>query len=173
MRIYKERIGPISQTVVDTLIKEELIEVLPEMRGEVELDVASVLKEYRRTDYELTEKAKDIVANRGLDYSFMYKIKNKLAGEKHFKLGDDAIDWICNQVVELLLQSRNVEEVFGEDNELRRAMAPIMRKELGVDAKLDEEVRKRIKNLDQGTSNYEIEYQKTLERVRAAKGFSD
>lgn len=173
MRIYRERVPEVSKAVVDALVAEELIEVDPEMRDEVELDVASVLHMYRRTDYELTEKARDLVALRQLDYSHTHKLKSKLAQEQRFGIGEEAIDWIVDQMLEILMQSRNVEEIYGEDHDIRRLIAPVLRKELGVDTELDEEVRRRIKNLEEGTTDYEIEYKKTMEKVRRAKGLSE
>ncbi len=173
MRIYRERIPSIAKDIVGALIADELIEVDPELREEVELDVASVLKEYRRVDHDLSEKARDLVALRGLDYSATQKLKQQLAQEKAFKLGDEALDWITHQIVEILLQSKNVDEVYGEDHDLRRVMVPVLKRELGVDTALDKEVKKRIKNLQEGTSDYEIEYQKTLDALRRAKKMGD
>jgi hypothetical protein len=169
MRIYRERIPSISRQIVTILISNELIEVEDDLREEVELDIASVVEEYGRTDRELGEKAKDIVAMRNLDYSYTHKIKGKLAREKQFGLGEDGIEWIINQMVEMLLQTRHVDEVFGEDNDLRRTIAPILKKELGVADQMDVEVKKRIRNLTEGTSDYEIEYQKVLQKVRDSK----
>jgi len=74
MRIYRERIPSISRQIVTILVSKELIEVEDDLREEVELDIASVVEEYRRTDRELGEKAKDIVAMRNLDYSYTHKI---------------------------------------------------------------------------------------------------
>lgn len=173
MRIYRERIPSISRAIVDALVGEEFIEVEQELRAEVELDVESVLKEYRRTDRELSERARDLVSMRNLDYSATHKIKGQLAREKSFQLGDDAIEWITNQIVEILLQSANVEEVYALDHDLRRIIAPILKKELGVEGALDREVKKRIKNLTEGTADYEIEYQKTLEQLRQSHKVGD
>jgi len=173
MRIYRERISSIARQIVQKLIEQEYIELETELHEEVELDIASVLQEYRRTDRELGEQAKDLVAMRNLDYSYTHKIKNRLAREKQFGMGEDAIEWITNQMVEMLLQSRNVDEVYGEDNDLRKTIAPILKKELGVEGQFDVEVKKRIRNLTEGTSDYEIEYQKALEKVRGAKKLQD
>jgi len=173
VRIYRERMPAIAHAIADALIDGELIEVEPSAREEVELDLESVLKEYRRTDRELSDRARDLVAMRNLDYSYTHKIKGQLAREKGFGLGDEAIEWISGQMIEMLLQSRNVEEVFGEDHDLRRLIAPILRRELGVESKLDREVRKRIKNMTEGTSEFDIEYQRTMEQLREAKKLSD
>lgn len=173
MRIYRERIPEIASSIVEALLQEELVEIDPELRREAELDVESVLHEYRRTDRELSEQARDIVAEQGLDYSNTNKIKNQLAARRNFKVGDEAVDWITNQMLEILLQSKNVEEVFGEDAELRRVITPVFKRELEVESELDREVRKRIKNLEEGTTDFDVEYQKTLERVRKAKGLTE
>lgn len=169
MRIYRERISSISSTIVKALVAGELIEVEPEMREEVELDIESVLKEYRRTDRELSERARDLVSLRNLDYSYTHKIKAQLSREKNFKLGIEGVDWMTEQMLEILMQSRFVAEIFGEDNDLRRTIAPVLKRELGVDNTLDQEVKRRIKNLQEGTSDYDIEYQKTMDRIRDAK----
>lgn len=166
MRIYRERIPAIASSIVNALTEQELIDVEAESRPEVELDVESVLKEYRRMDYELTEQARDLVEQRGLDYSHTFKLKSRLAAERKFGLNDDGLDWICEQIVEILLQSRNVDEVYGEDHELRAVVNPILMKELTVEDNLDKEVRRRIKNLQEGTSDFEVEYQKTLDALR-------
>jgi hypothetical protein len=173
MRLLKERIPAVAKSVVDALLEAELIEVAPENRGEVELDVESVLKEYRRMDHELTEKARDMVANRQLDYSQTFKIKQKLAQDAGFGLNDDGIQWLCDQIVELLMQSRHVDEVFGEDHELRSKTAPVLKKELHVESDLDKQVRARIRNLQEGTADFEVEYKKTMEQLRAARKLED
>lgn len=169
MRLLKERIPQLTEMIVDALIKGELIDVLEDSRPEVELDVESVLKEYRRMDYEITEKARDLVATRGLDYSQTFKLKSKLAQERGFGLGEDAIQWLCDQIVEILLQSKHVDEIFGEDQDLRAAIIPILKKELATDSELDKQVKSRIKNLQEGTVDYEVEYKKTMEQIRSSR----
>lgn len=173
MRLHRERIPAVAKSIVDTLIDKELIDVSQESRPEVELDVESILKEYRRMDHEITEKARDLVATRGLDYSQTFKLKAKLAQERGFGLNEDAIGWLADQIVGILLQSNHVDEVFGEDNDLRGAIAPVLKKELNVDSDLDKQVKQRIKNLQEGTTDYEVEYRKTMEQIRAARKITD
>ena len=172
MRLLKERIPSVAKGIVDVLIDKELIDVSEESRSEVELDVESVLKEYRRRDHEITEKARDLVATRGLDYSQTFKLKSKLAQEHGFGLNDDAVGYLADQIVEILLQSHNVDEIFGEDNDLRGAIAPILKKELHVDSDLDKQVKARIKNLQEGTATFDIEYAKVMDQIKRKHGLS-
>ncbi len=46
----------------------------------------------------------------------------------------------------------------------------VMKKHLDVDEEIDREASGRLKHLQEGTSAYEIEYQKTLEQIRRARG---
>ena len=45
------------------------------MVEEVELDIASILKEYNRMDREITDRGRDFIAERGLPYNQLFKIK--------------------------------------------------------------------------------------------------
>ena len=69
-----------------------------------------------------------------------------------------------------LLISRNVEEVFTEDNLLRKKVFGIFRKHLDVDDEIDREARARLKHLQEGTAAFDIEYQKTVELLRRSRG---
>lgn len=173
MRLYSSRVPAISQEVVQTLIDRELIEVSRDNQPEVVLDAEAVLKEYLRTDRELTEEAKDVAQQRGLDYGAHQKIKRKLAERKRFGLYEDAVGYISNQLIEIFLQTRHVDEIYGEDHQLRAAIAPVVRKHMSAGDELDVEVRKRIKNLAEGTADWEIRYQQTLERLSRAKNLTD
>lgn len=173
MRLYSSRVPAISQEVVQTLIDQELIEVDAESAPEVVLDAESVLKEYLRTERALTDEAKDLAHQRGLDYSAHQKIKRKLAERKRFGLYEDAVGYICNQLIETFLHTRHVDEIYAEDHQLRAAVAPIIRKHMSAGDQLDVEVRKRIKNLTEGTADWEIRYQQTLARLSRARGLTD
>ncbi|MCB9544653.1 MAG: DUF507 family protein [Myxococcales bacterium] len=173
MRLYASRVPMIAQEVVRHLVDKQLIDVAPENINEVELDAESVLKEYLRAERQLTEQAKDLAHERGLDYSAHQKIKRQLAERAKFGLYEDAVGYIANQLIETFLHTRHVDEIFAADNELRSAIAPLIRRQMSSGDELDAEVRKRIKNLQEGTQDWEIRYQQTLERLKVARGLTD
>jgi hypothetical protein len=49
-------------------------------------------------------------------------------------------------------------------------MSDILKKHMQVDEELDEEVRRRIKNLEEGTSTWEVEYGKVLDQIKRNRG---
>ena len=171
MRIYRTRIAPTATEVLSTLIKKGLIEVLPESMEEARKDLESVLNEYSRMDREINDTAKELVSKRGLEYSSIGRIKRSLAKERNFGIDDESLDYIVSQMIEIMLSSVHVEEVFGEDHELNKAIAPVMRKIMSMEEELDKEVRQKIKHLEdaEGTMDWEIEYKRKKEELERLK----
>lgn len=171
MKIYRGRIEPTAFEIVARLTGDELIEVTSEEVAEVQKDVESVLTEYMRMEREITDRAKDIVSRRSMDYSGFGRLRRKLAAEKSFALDDEGLDYIVQQIIEILMSSSHVEEVFGLDHELNRVIVPIMRKHMTIEEELDKEVRSKLKHLSdaEGTRTWEIEYEQAranLERLK-------
>jgi len=171
MRLFLGKIPEIAEQIVDTLISTDYIEVEDDLVDEVRMDIEAVLKEYLRMDREIFERAKDILAKKGDNYSQLGKLRNQLAQKLGFGIGDMSIEYIVNQIVEMLFISKHVDEVFGEDHELTAKILPILQKYMEMDEDLDQEVRKRIKNLKEGTVERDIEYQKTRSDIIKSKKF--
>jgi hypothetical protein len=64
------------------------------------------------------------------------------------------------------MQSPHVEEVFADDATLRKRMTDILKKHMLIDDEIDAEVLRRIKNLEEGTATWEVEYQKALGQIK-------
>src|SRR3954471_20770099 len=171
MRLYPGQVDAIAAEIVTTLTQAGDIEVSD--NNEAQLDAAAVLKEYIRVDKELTERAKDILEIRGLPYTALGRTKRQLADQKEFGLGEDGITWICNQLVETFMQSKHVEEVYADDVTLRRKIKEIARKHMAVDDEIEQEVRARIKNLQEGTAAWDVEYAKVLDQIKAKHGIKE
>ncbi|HWU86106.1 MAG TPA: DUF507 family protein [Kofleriaceae bacterium] len=171
MRLYPAKVDSIADEIITVLTQAGDIEVSD--NNEAKLDAASVLKEYIRVDKELTERAKDILEIRGLPYSHLGRTKRQLADQKDFGLGEEGLSWIANQMLEAFMSSRHVEEVFADDAILRRKIKDICKKHMQVDEAIDQEVRDRIKNLEEGTQAWDIEYGKVLEQIKQKHGLKD
>ena len=171
MRLYAGKIPTIAAEIVKVLVDGDELSVLD--RPESELDVQAVLKEYIRLERECTEKAKDLLQKRNLPYEHFGKIKRQIAGEKGFGLGDEGLDWMTTQMIESFMQSPHVEEVFADDATLRKRMTDILKKHMVIDDEIDAEVRRRIKNLEEGTATWEVEYQKALGQIKKNRRLDD
>src|SRR4051812_18134040 len=168
MRLYSGKIPTIAGEIVKTLVDAGDIAVVD--RAEAEMDAQAVLKEYLRLDREITDKAKDVLQKRGLPYEQFGKVKRTLAHEKGMGLGEEGLEWMTNQMIESFMQSPHIEEIFAEDTVLRKRMADVLKKHMLVDEELDEEVRRKIKNLEEGTATWEVEYTKVLDQMKRNRG---
>ncbi len=171
MRLYIAKVPIIARDMIKQLVDGEDIEVTN--GDEACLDIEAVLKEYVRLDRQLTEQTKDLLESRKLPHGQFGKVKRVLADEKGFGLGDDALIWICNQIIETFMHSQFIDEVYSSDAEMRRKMKDILRRHMMVDDELDLEVRKRIKNLQEGSSNWDVEYGKVMDQIRRKRGIRE
>jgi hypothetical protein len=73
-------------------------------------------------------------------------------------------------MLESFMQSPHIAEIFADDGVMRKRMADVLKKHMQVDDELDEEVRRRIKNLQEGTSTWEVEYGKVLDQIKRNRG---
>jgi hypothetical protein len=168
MRLYSGKVPTIATEVVRALLTTNDIE--SESPREVEGDVASVLNQYLGDEREVNERAKDILERTGKPQSEYARVRELVAQEKGIKVGDEALDYLLDQVVEMLMHSSHVDEIYVEDVELRRKMAVIFKKHMAADARLDVEVRAQLKHVKEGTRQWEVEYARVLDQVRRLKG---
>jgi hypothetical protein len=93
-----------------------------------------------------------------------------IAQERGIKLGDEAIDYVLDQLVEMLMHSQNVEEIYADDITLRRKMRDPLRKHAQIDDEVQAEVRNQLKHVKEGSALWEVEYQRMLDDIRRRKG---
>jgi uncharacterized protein len=167
MRLYSGKVPVIAEEIVQSLTKDGDIET--ERQEEVRLDIEAVLKEYLRQERQATDEAKTRLEIRGLPYSQLGKVRSTVARERQIPIGEDMLPYILDQVLTMLFHSANVEEVFADDNVLRKKMTTILRRHMEVEGELDKEVRGKIKNLEEGTASFEIEYQRVMDELKRKK----
>lgn len=166
MKIYRKVIPKIAKDVVRSLLANHAIEVEDGHRDEAELDIAGVLVEYLNELDKVTSDAHDALQRHSLPPETLGRIKRSLAETRQVVVGEDAVDFVIGRIIEALFNSKNIEEIFHEDMELRRQVTESLRKYLGVDEELDREVRGRLKNLREGTNEWEVEYGRLIDQMR-------
>jgi hypothetical protein len=171
VKLYTGKIPTIASEMISSLVQAQDIEVLD--GHEAQLDIEAVLKEYVRMDREITDKSKDVLEERHLPYGQFGKVKRALADERGFALGEEGMAWMANQILETFMQSAHIDEVFADDVTLRKKLKEILKKHMMVDEELDEEVRRRIKNLEEGTQTWELEYAKVMEQIKRKHGINE
>ncbi|MBI5527145.1 MAG: DUF507 family protein [Deltaproteobacteria bacterium] len=170
MKIYLKMIPKISEEIVKTLSRDGDIEVADEKIEEAALDSSAVLRNYVEMEKKLNEEVKDHMERRGLSPTDFNRVRDAYAKERNFKLGDDGIDFVIDQIMDLFMMSPNVDEVFAEDHTMRKKIFDILRRYLDVDEALDRAARDKIKNLEEGTLDWDIGYEKAIMQLKQQKG---
>ena len=170
MKIVRAKVEPIAKEVIGTLSEAKDVEIPPDRIPEAVLDVQAILDQYLRVDEEVWERAKDLVEQRGLTQKELGRVRRIVAEERKHQVGDEGIDWVIEQVLECFMVSPNFDEVYGTDHGMRKQIVDIMRRHLLEDDAIEQEVRSRLKHVQEGTAAWEIEYQKALGEVRKKHG---
>lgn len=170
MRLYSGKVTPLSEELVKALADNKDIEC--ESRKEVAQDLESVFTNYLRLEREAGDRAKEMLQSRGMPPTELPRLRKLAAEQKGIKVGDEILDYLLDQLIEMLMHSGNVDEVFGEDHDLRRRMRPILRKYLEMDDALDGEVRGKLKHVQEGTRTWEVEYQRLMGEIQRRKGLT-
>ena len=168
MRLHSAKVPQIATEMVGALLSDGDVE--SDSPKEVGLDIASVLNQYIRDEQEVSEQAKTMLAARSLPQSEFSRIRKLVAEERKIKLGEDAIDYLLDQLVEMLMHSANVEEIFAEDFVLRRKMREPLRRQFTEDQEIDQQVRGQLKHVKEGTAVWEVEYGRMMEDIKRRKG---
>jgi uncharacterized protein len=169
MKIYRRVIPKIAKDVIRALLANRAIEVEDGHRDEAELDVAGVLVDYLDTLDKVKHDAQEALQRHNLPAEMLGRVKQSIADSRKVVMGDGALEHVIDRLISGLFDSKHIEEVFMDDNELRKIVQAAVQKYLGVDEELDREVRGRLKNLREGTTEWEVEYGRLIEQMRGTK----
>jgi hypothetical protein len=170
MRLYPKVIPTIAREVIQTLMQDGDVEIETLRISDAEMDMAAIMKEYLAAEERVNAATREALERRGYDHAKFNQVKREMADVRGFKMGDEGIEYVIGQMIEFLLISRNVEEVYAEDTTIRKKVFGIFKKHLDVDEEIDREARARLKHLQEGTSAWEVEYQKTVDLLRRSRG---
>src|SRR5512138_2859356 len=133
MRLYPKVIPVISRETIQLLMQDGDIEVEPMRIADAEMDLSAIMREYLTNEERVNQATREALERRGYDYSKFNQVKREMADVRGFKMGDEGIEFVVNQMLEFLLISRNVEEVYAPVNVLRSKILVVMKKHLDVD----------------------------------------
>jgi len=170
MKLYRLKIPTIAHDVIEHLTQEGMIEVTGEGRAEAELDLVAVMEEYLNRDTELREAVREHMSRHSVPYDQYGKIRGQLAGSMGHPTGDDVERFVARQFVENFMISRWVEEVYAEDEVLYRTVMDLLRGHSVDEHLLRDEAREKIKNVREGTVDYELALSHAMREVKKRHG---
>lgn len=163
MWLGRSSVPELASAIAKTLVDKKLIET--ESVADVQTDIVAVLDQYLNDEQDISNKARDLATARGLPPPEAARIKRELAKQRNVGVGDESMDYVLDQLLEMLMHSASVEEIFAADHELKRAMREPMRAHENAQEKLEGTLRGRLKHVQEGTAQWEIEYRRLREEV--------
>ncbi|MCB9676569.1 MAG: DUF507 family protein [Alphaproteobacteria bacterium] len=170
MRLYRAKVPVIAKEVIEVLTTDGDIEVAPENRDEAEKDLEAIMEEFLRRDNSFRNSVRDHMDARKLPYNEYGRARKAIADETRHPLGDDVERYLGRQFVENMMISRFVEEVFSEDRVLYRKVMDVLKKHDVDEREIREAAVSRIKNLREGTIEYEIALGKAIRDEKKNRG---
>lgn len=137
MRLHRSQLPELARAIIKSLIANEDIEV--DNEREAARDIEAVLATYLDQDRQAGEQARVLVQQRGLPQGEFSRAKKLSADRMGIRVGDEALDYVLEQIVEMLMHSAHVEEVFAEDHTLRRRMRTHIMERAGEDDRVEAE----------------------------------
>ena len=78
--------------------------------------------------------------------------------------------YVLDQLLEMLMQSAHVEEVYAEDHALRRHMRLHIADSAEEEQRVEAEVRQKLKHVQEGSRVWEIEYERMKAEIKRRRG---
>ena len=170
MKLYRNKIPAIAHDVLEVLIVDNDIEIEPAKRPEAEKDLVAILEEFQRRDNDFRNLVRDDMAARQIPYDQYGTIRKQLAEQMDHPLGEDVERFLCRQFVENMMISQFVEEVFEEDKVIYRKVMGVLRSHDVDEREIRDEALTKIKNVKEGTVDYEIALQAAMRDVKKRRG---
>ena len=170
MKLYRAKVPVIAKETIALLTQDGDIEVEPENREEAEADLVAIMEEYLRRDQSFRTSIKDDMHRRNTPYDQYSRTRSRLAEQTGHPLGDDVERFLTRQFIENMLISRFIEEVYSEDKEIHKKVIALLRSHTVNEEEIREAAQARMKNVKEGTVDYEIELRRAVRDEKKRRG---
>jgi uncharacterized protein len=133
VRLASRFIPSISRETIQRLMQDGDIEVEVMRIADAEMDLSAIMREYLTDEERVNQATREALERRGYDQSKFDQVRREMADVRGFKMGDEGVEYVVDQMIEFLLLSRNVEEVFSGDDVLRPKVLAVIRKHLDLE----------------------------------------
>jgi hypothetical protein len=170
MKLSKARVAQIANEIITTLTKEGRLDVEPDNRPEAELDLVAIMEEYLRRDRALRERVRENMHSRSVPYDQYGKLRGRMADSWNHPTGDDVERFLARQFVENFMISRFVDEVYADDRALYKQVIDLLKLHHVDEKAIREEAQSKVKNVREGTVEYEIALSQAIREVKQRYG---
>jgi hypothetical protein len=170
VRVYRAKIPVIARDIIEALVTAGDIELAAENREEAEKDIVAIMDEFVRRDMHLRNAVRDHMAERNIPYDQYGRSRSQIAEGMGHPLGEDVEKFLARQFVENLMISHFIDEVYEEDRVMYKRLLEVLRGHNVDERDIREQAKERVKNVREGTVDYEIALQKAVREEKKRRG---
>ncbi|HMV70230.1 MAG TPA: DUF507 family protein [Myxococcota bacterium] len=170
MKLYRAKVPAIASECLARLAADGDIELDGEHRADAEADLAAIMEDYLNRDNALREEIRDHMSRRSMTYDQYGKVRTAMAEGQGHPLGDDVERYLARQFSEYLMISRWVEEVYADDKVIYKKLLAILKNHHVDENAIRDEARSKIKNIREGTVEFEVAMEGAVREVKKRKG---
>lgn len=170
MRVYRAKIPVIAHEAMAALVAAADIEVAAENLEEAEKDLVAIMDEFVRRDMFVRNAVRDHMAERNIPYDQYGRTRSRVAEEMGHPLGEEVEKFLARQFVENLMISQFIDEVFEEDRVMYKRLLEVLSGHNVDERDIREQAKSRVKNVREGTVDYEIALQKAVREEKKRRG---
>jgi hypothetical protein len=170
MKLYRNKIPTIAHEVLEMLVAENMAEIAPENREEAEKDLQAIMEEFLRRDNDFRNQVRDHMAARNIPFDQYGSTRKQLSEQSEHPQGEDVERFLCRQFIENMMISPYVDEVYEEDRVIYKKVMALLRTHDVDEREIREAAVGRIKNIKEGTVDYELALQNAMRDEKKRRG---
>jgi hypothetical protein len=181
MKLPAKLVEIVSQSIVDKLINEHIVEADDEQK--FRQDILEIIKKAVEEEKELQEEAERLVEQYIKQFEHeeirfrtaVLKVMEKLAEERNIHLDpEERLNQIANRI-KRYIETEDSVEIFEHPNKIRRIVLELLKRLVREQREIDKEVRQRIRSYSrkivEGTPEWRILYNRIYEDALKRRGW--
>lgn len=162
MYFQKEIIANISKNIIFSIINNKFLDILPSKIKNAEMDIAFILLCIWKNNREIDYNTEDLIRSKKINNKYFSQIRHNILTTWMDGENKDVIYNITAQILNILLKSCNIDEIYVDNNILQNKINKILIENLLITSEVNRIVTNKLTGYKKGTSEWEIIYSRLV-----------
>jgi len=162
MYFQKEIIANISKNIIFSIKNNKYLDILPSKIKNAEMDIAFVLLRIWKNNREIDYNTEKLMQNKGINNKYFSQIRHNILTTWMDGENKDVIYNITIRILNILLKSCNIDEIYVDNNILQNKINNILIENLLITSEINRIVINNLTGYKKGTSEWEILYSRLV-----------
>jgi len=162
MYFQKEIIANISKNIIFSIINNKFLDILPSKIKNAEMDIAFILLCIWKNNREIDYNTEDLIRSKKINNKYFSQIRHNILTTWMDGENKDVIYNITTQILNILLKSCNIDEIYVDNNIIQNKINKILIENLLITSEVNRIVTNKLTGYTKGTSEWEIIYSRLV-----------